>query len=148
MIVSEIFYGIKCNRCGEMYDDGEHSFWNDESSAFENASDSGWIKEKNKHYCNNCHEINDETDEVIVFEDYPTPLKTLNKFIDRVVIGSQRNVFETTTEFIVKFNFYTKTKLELFEENYIKNLLGENFISLECEVGKYNTHSCIIKIKK
>ena len=46
MIVSEIFYGVKCNRCGEQYEDGEHHFWSDESGAIENAMESEWIEEK------------------------------------------------------------------------------------------------------
>lgn len=147
MIVSEIFYGLKCNRCGEQYDDGEHSFWNDESSAFENASESGWIEIKGKHYCNNCFEHNDN-DEVIVFEEYPQHLKTLNKFIDRVTIGTQRNVFEKANEFMVKCQFYKRPKLELFEEIYIKDLLGDKFVSLSYEQGKYNSYTCFITFKK
>ena len=148
MIVSEIFYGVKCNRCGEHFEDGEHSFWSDEDNAIENAMDSEWIEIKGKHYCTNCHELDEKTDEVKVFEDYPQHLKTLNKFIDRVTIGTQRNVFETTTEFTVKCSFYKKPKLEKFEENYIKDLLGEKFISLDYEAGKYNSFTCIIKLKK
>ena len=65
MIVSEIFYGVKCNRCGEQYEDGEHSFWSDEDNAIENAMESEWIEEKGKHYCDKCFHYNDE-DELII----------------------------------------------------------------------------------
>lgn len=43
MIVSETFYGVKCDRCKEMYDDGEHSFWSNEGYAVKNATESKWI---------------------------------------------------------------------------------------------------------
>lgn len=148
MIISEIFYGLKCNRCGETYEDGEHSFWSDESSAIENAMESEWHEEKGKHYCTNCHDKKDDTDEITVFEEFPEHLKTLNKFIDRISSGTARNVLENNTEFTVKCRFYKSPKLKDFEESYIKQLLGEKFISLEYEEGKYNSWTCFIKFKK
>ena len=147
MIVSEIFYGLKCNRCGELYEDGEHSFWSDESSAIENAYESDWTELKGKHYCPNCHEIDEETDEIKVYEDYPQHLKTLNGFIDRILHGKRRNVIENDNEFfLVKCQFYKKPKLDLFEVGYIKGLLGDKFVSLDYEEGKYNSFTCCIKL--
>jgi len=148
MIITEIFYGIKCDRCGELYEDGEHSFWNDESSVMENAYESEWRESKGKHYCEGCHEVHEETDEITVFPEYPKHLKTLNGFIDRIVKGLSRKVFEYESEFHVKFQVYRYSRLEQSEENYIKNLLGDYFGSLEYEVGKYDNKSCIIKISK
>lgn len=148
MIITEIFYGIKCDRCGELYEDGEHSFWNDESSVLENAYESEWRELKGKHYCEGCHEINEETDEVVVYPDYPQHLKTVNSFIDRIMKGLSRKVFEYESEFHVKFKLYKYSKLEESEENYIKSLLGEYLNSLEYEVGRYDSKSCIIKISK
>lgn len=148
MIVSEIFYGLKCNRCGEVYEDGEHSFWSDESSAIENAIESEWHEEKGKHYCTNCHSKSEENDDVVVFGEFPQILKTLNKFIDSVAFGTARYVSENETEFTVKCRFYKNQKLKEFEELFIKQLLGEKFISLEYEEGKYNSWTCFIKLKK
>lgn len=148
MIVTEIFYGVKCDRCGELYEDGEHSFWNDESSVIENAYESDWRELKGKHYCEVCHEVNEETDEISVFPEYPQHLKTLNSFIDRIVKGLARKVSENESEFQVKFKLYKYSTLEKAEENYIKSLLGDNFISLDYAHGKYNSLSCIIKIKR
>lgn len=148
MIVSEIFYGLKCNRCGEVYEDGEHSFWSDESSAIENAIEAGWAIEKGNHYCTNCHDRNEENDQIVVFDEFPEHLKTLNKFIDRVASGTARTISETNEEFKVKCRFYKTPKLKDFEESLIKQLLGEKFISLEYVEGKYNSWTCIIKFKK
>lgn len=148
MIITDVFYGLKCNRCGEVYEDGEHSFWSDESSAIENAMESEWHEEKGKHYCTNCHSRNDETDEITVFPEFPEHLKILNKFIDRVASVTSRYVSENETEFTVKNRFYKSQKFKDFEENFIKQLLGEKFISLEYEEGKYNSWTCFIKFKK
>lgn len=148
MIVTEIFYGVKCDRCGEMNDDGEFSFWNDESSAMEYAYESEWTELKGKHYCQGCYEVNEETDEIVVFEEYPPHLKTLNNFIDRIVKGLSRKVIESGPDFQVRFKLYKSQKLENSEENYIKALLGQYFISLDYEHGRYNGVSCIITFKR
>lgn len=148
MIITKVFYGIKCDRCGELFEDGEHSFWSDESSAIENSTDSDWAEVNNKHYCSNCHEVNDETDEIKVFEEYPQQLKTLNDFIDKILKGVSRNVLEYDDNFLIKCNFYYKPKLDLFVVDYIKSLLGEKFISLDCEVERYNKFTCSIKMRR
>jgi phage FluMu protein Com len=148
MIITEIFYGIRCNRCGELLEDGECSFWSDEGSAIENATESSWVEIKGKHYCPDCHIMNEETDEIIVFEEYPQPLKKLNRFIDKILTGVRRSIFENTDIFLIKCTFYSKPRLEIYEVDYIKSLMGEKFISLEYEDGKYGSTTCNIKIKK
>ena len=146
MIITEVFYGIKCDRCGEIFEDGEHSFWSDESSAMENATESEWAELNGKHYCPNCYEVDEETDEIKVFEEYPQPLKTLNAFIDKILKGS-RDVLEFEDNFLIKCRLYMKPKLKSFEVDYIKSLLGEKFISLDYEIEKYNI-TCCIKMKR
>ena len=148
MIITEVFYGIKCDRCGEIFEDGEHSFWSDESSAIENACESDWKEVNGKYYCTNCCEVNEETDEIKVFEDYSQQLKTLNGFIDKILKGTSRDVLEYEDSFMIKCRLYNKPKFELFEVDYIKSLLGEKFISLDYEEGKYNSFTCCIKMKR
>lgn len=148
MIVEEIFYGIKCNRCLELHEDGEHSFWNDHGNAIESAMESDWINEKGKDYCPNCHEINDETDELIIFEDFPKHIVVLNKFIDKIVIGFDRRNSETNSLFVVNFSLYNKENLEDAEENFIKILLGDNLNRIEYYSEKHNRNKCFIKIHK
>ena len=42
MIIAEVFYGVKCDRCGEICDVSEHTYYMDESEAQEQALESEW----------------------------------------------------------------------------------------------------------
>lgn len=150
MIVTEIFYGLKCNRCMEMYDDGEHSFWNDEGAAVENAMESEWVEEKGKHYCPDCHEVDEETDEVKVKLDFPKHLIALKKFIDNVCRSHSSQVSEHDDWFKISTSLFTnEIRLSPFEEDYIKGSLGDNLISIEYKKHeRFSSHYCLIKIKK
>jgi len=145
MITTETFYGLKCDRCGELFENGEYSFWADEDCAMENAFEEEWNELNGRHYCPNCHEINEETDEIKVYEEYPKHLKTLNGFIDKILHGYNRGVCEYHEYFLVKCKFHDKQRLEEFEANYIKSLLGDKFISLDYEIWQYNNATCSIK---
>lgn len=145
MIIKDVFYGVKCDRCGTQYEDGESSYWYDESVAIENSMEDEWIECNQKHYCPNCHELDDEGG-FIIYEEYPKYLKTLISFIDHVMTASCRSVSETETEFVVSFRFYKygQSQLEALEEMYIKSLLGERLVS----VGYSKSTLCTIIIKK
>jgi hypothetical protein len=150
MILKEIFYAVKCDRCGEIHNDGEHSFWNSDGDAFEQAFESDWIEQKGKHYCPDCYEKTDVDDEYKVSEPFPEHLKTLNKFIDRVTKAWDRKVGENENEFIVKnkFMYSANQRFTEFEEHFIKELIGPRFISLEYETLKHEKTICCIKFKK
>lgn len=149
MIVTEIFYGLKCDRCGELHNDSDdHSYWNDEGDAIESAYNSEWSELNGRYYCPSCHKINEDTDEIKVYDEYPAHLKTLNKFLDRIALCTGREVSEDDREFWVKCNSYKKPKLDQFEVDYIESLLGDKFISLDYEQGRYNRITCVIKFKK
>ena len=149
MIITEVFYGLKCDRCGTLYEDGEHSFWSDENSAIENAFDSDWQEVSCKHYCCGCSERDEETDEVIIYPEYPKHLKTLNNFLDKVSKSVYRDIIESEEGFFtVRCRFYKRHKLEEYEANYIKSLLGDLFVSIDYIDEKYNTQTCLIKFKE
>lgn len=150
MIVSEIFYGVKCNRCGEQFEDGEHSFWSDENSAEENAMESEWIWEKNgKHYCPNCYELDEETEDTTPLPEFPEHLKKLKSFIDKNLKSYCSSIIETDDFFKVETGIYNGSTLASYEENYIKEFLGEKLISLEYQKHeRFTRYDCIITIKK
>ena len=66
MTYETIMYGIKCNRCQEIYEDSEGvNFAVDRHGDLEEcAQEDGWYVNGEKHYCPNCHTIN-ENDEVV-----------------------------------------------------------------------------------
>jgi len=132
MIITEIFYAVKCNRCDEVCDDTEHSFWVDENTAIENATDSEWIEQKGKHYCPNCCEFNEETEEQTPKPDFPKHIKNLKKFLEKIVVGVSETIIEKEDCFIISLGLYNRNSIENFEENYIKEFLGGKFISIEC----------------
>ncbi|WNM19255.1 hypothetical protein [Flavobacterium capsici] len=148
MIITEVFFGVKCNRCQEICKDDEHAYWSDEDSAIEIAHESGWAEIKGKHYCIECHEINKDSGEIEVYEEFPEVLKTLNKFIDRICFGLDRRVFENERTFKVKFHLYKTPILKGFEHEFIKQLLGENLISIQYPEGKFATNKCEIEFSK
>lgn len=66
MITTEKLYGIQCDICGTYYVD-EHNgigFWLEIPYAEESAMNKGWYCD-DKHYCPNCHTINDD-DELVI----------------------------------------------------------------------------------
>ena len=149
MIVSEIFYGVKCNRCGKQYEDGEHSFWSDEDNAIDNAMESEWIEEKGKHYCPECYEYNEEKDENLPKKDFPEYIKKTKKFIDKMLLSYSAKISEKEDYFKISTGIYSGTTFEKFEENYIKELLGKNLNSLEYQKHeRYTRYDCVILVKR
>ena len=146
MIISEIFYGIKCNRCNETCGE-EHAFWCDEESAIENAMESEWIEEKGKHYCPNCYEFDEEKDDNISKPDYPEHIKKLKKFLDKIVVGVSETTKETTETFTLIKGLYNETKLSEVNENYIRQFLGDKLVSIECKKHeRYTRFYCYITV--
>lgn len=148
MIVEEIFYGVKCNRCKEVYEDGEHSYWSDADSAIENATESEWIEQKGKHYCTNCYDIKEDTDEIIVLPEYSKELKTLVKYCE--VIGYAVTIRDTETHFVINLHLSYRGELNEAETNYIKSLVTDKFDSIIYDSSKYNSQNkkCTISVFK
>lgn len=149
MIVSEIFYGVKCNRCGGLHDDGEHTYWFDESTAEEYAQNSDWISIKGKHYCPECYSFDEERDDNLPKPDYPLHLRTLRTFIGKTIRSYGIEISEQEEYFTASIGIWEGNSLQWFEEDYIKNFLGENLISLSYKKHeRYTRYDCIILIKK
>lgn len=153
MIISEIFYGVKCDRCEEVFEGNDSSFWMDSSTSEEEATDDGWHRDKHRHFCPCCHEVNEETEEVTIFEPFPDHLKKLNKFIDKIICASSSEIKESENEFRFHFTLYQSKyqeskKLECFEESYVRNILGDKFSSIAYMKGVNSPVYCLIVIKK
>lgn len=146
MIVSETFFGVKCNRCKAQYDDGDHSFWGDEQNAIENATESGWHEDKNKHYCDNCHSINEETNEITIFEEFPKEIKKVVEFCG--VLGYSVEITDTETSYIIYFRLSYREELEKFEIDFIENQVKDRFVEVNYKPKQYNSQTVVILISK
>lgn len=140
MIISEIFYGLKCDRCGELYEDGEHSFWSDKDSAIEYSSDSDWEEINNKHYCPECYDRNEETDEITVRDPFPELVKKIEGFIEKVM-KKVCYIKEVESGFELSFRTY---ELNTEDVNWLKNFpIDIRFTNNERKTDP----KCIILIK-
>lgn len=142
MIIKEIFYAIKCDRCGAINNEDDTSFWSEESTAENQAIDDEWAYEKGKHYCPNCFTTDEETDEIIVKPPFPESVKRIEKFIITITKNFAK-VSEKDDRF--EIDFYERTPLHQADRNWI----GENYPMIEVkeEILK-NRKKIIITIKK
>ncbi|MNX23746.1 hypothetical protein D3C86_537540 [compost metagenome] len=149
MIVEEIFYGVKCNRCLEIHDDGEHSYWSDKSGAMENAMNSDWIEVKNKDYCPNCYFLNEETDENEIKEPFGEHVLALKRFIKTSLLA-HLNIYENDVEdvFVFTFKRFKESTLKDYEERFIVELTKGKLISFTSLPDKYGTKEYKIELKK
>lgn len=107
MITEEIFYGVKCDRCGKVYEmNGEYAYYSDKNEILDAALDNGWKTIHGKHYCSCCYiekddttvtnnyddddEREDDEREYIPRPNYPDCYHKLQHFI-QVIIGHKAN---------------------------------------------------------
>lgn len=64
MITKTIVYNAKCDCCGEVLEQ-YYTGWNDKGFLFEMMYEANWIKIKDKVYCDNCYEY-DDNDKVVI----------------------------------------------------------------------------------
>ena len=72
MIQSQIFFAAKCDCCGDLYDDGDSTFYSGESLAVEYALENGWVRHEGGHVCPDCYEIGDD-DEIELNKPFIKP---------------------------------------------------------------------------
>lgn len=58
-------YQCVCDRCGKTHVNENLGYvaWVDGCQAFEDAAEDGWTEIDGKHYCYDCYEYDEETDE-------------------------------------------------------------------------------------
>lgn len=109
MIYEEIMYGVRCDRCHEIYENGDgYTVSADRNSMEEYASDDDWYEENGKHYCPNCY-TRDEIDEDKVIVK-PMIHHSFFKFMDFVnkLTGCRHRLLEDETHFILRNNYCYK----------------------------------------
>lgn len=144
MIIEEIFYGVKCNRCGENYNDGDDGQLHDSRADIEEyANDDGWLVLGRKHYCPNCYNMDDDTPK----KDFPEHLEDLNKFIDHVVHAHrEKDTGDDPDKYVVTFSMYGYKCLGEHHIDFIKSLLGKKLISMKQHVKMYGWSEYTIEL--
>lgn len=130
MVTQQIFYGLKCNRCQCEFEDGDQSHFSDEETVIEYALESDWIEKNGKHYCSDCYDIDEDTNQVTILEEFPEHLKTIRNFIEKVVKG-RTSVSEDSKDFKIVAKLFHARKLDAASEQFIRYSLGEKFLSIE-----------------
>lgn len=149
MIVKEIFYAVKCNRCSKIHNETEYSFWSAECDAIEQAMQSEWTEIEGKHYCTECYEFNDEKDDYVAKRDFPEHVDKITNFLQKIANCYSVEVLDSDDFFIISARLsYQKNKLFYFDENYILESFKGKIISLEYEALRYGNHKCLIKVLK
>lgn len=146
-VVTSVFFAVKCDRCGDTYEDGSDiSFWTDEDSALEYAESDDWIEKDGKNFCPGCYTC-DDIDRITIKPPYPKHLNELIRFIKFIGFSPWRKEFDDRFE--VQFYLRKFGNIKQLDEDYIKWILGGNLISLEYKKLEHAVNSeCIIRIKK
>lgn len=147
MIIAEVFYGVKCDRCGEICDDTEHAYYMDESEATEQALESEWGEINGKHYCPNCHIVNEETDEVEPFPAFPQHIKLIRKFFTSTIRCYREGFEEKNNTVTLNYSLINVSKIDPISEKYIRDYLGENLIDIAQSQEKNHQAKISISIK-
>ena len=65
MLKEVIYYDIICDRCGKSFSEESEMCYTDKDSALMVAEQSEWIDINGKHYCPDCYELDEVTDEYV-----------------------------------------------------------------------------------
>lgn len=104
MVYEEIMYGIKCDRCHEIYegsDDG--NLCTDVGVIEEHAEYDGWHIDGNRHYCPGCH-TKDEDGNVTVRPNIPYQFFEFWKTLKQLV-KYHFSLSETDTHYVLSYTY-------------------------------------------
>ncbi len=109
MIKNEIVYGIKCDRCHEMYEDSDDiSFFFNQQEVLEFAKDSDWIEKNGKHYCPSCYERLGNDDDFEIKTPYPKEIFKLRKLLTNYV-SDYAKIAEHSDDFTISLYLRSNT---------------------------------------
>jgi|ERR1035437_1146929 hypothetical protein len=149
MIITEVFYGVKCNRCGKIHDDSEHAFYSDEDNAVESAIDDEWGGLYGKHYCPDCHSRNEDEDDITPFPPFPNHVKLIRKLFSSMIRSTREIIIENEKGVItLQYSLINSEHLIPCDEAYIKDMLKADLIEMTqlCEKNHQTVISISIKI--
>ena len=146
MIVEDVFYGVKCDRCGDMHEEFEYTFFSDNDSAWESASENDWIEDFGKHYCPDCYIMDEDSGDCKPKPEYSNHIKEFKKVFG-ALISSSVTLIEHEDYFEMKGTSYKGFGID--KEDCVKALLGKKLIEFKREVIEhFDTYHIKIFIEK
>lgn len=146
MIIKEIFSAIQCDRCSEIAEGSNYTYYSDESDALENAWESGWYTpdgSQHKHYCSNC--FIDKGDEKEILPAWPYHIKKLRSFLKMTRIFINSIIESDDNTFTFKVSDLPEEECDM---NWIRSYLGTKLISIDKTVpNKYGSYYVLIKVQ-
>ena len=146
MIIQEIMYGVKCDRCGDIHESCGYTLFSCEDEALEESEENDWIEEGGKHYCTGCYTIDEESGECKPKPEYPKHVKKFKKVLEvltgrRVDLKDNKDCFELSG--------YASGGLCSYEKIAIEALLGDNNVEFIVHQSIWGiSHEIKVKIKK
>jgi len=142
VIIKEIFYAVKCDRCGCINEVEDIQFLSDEDIAESFAVDDNWLCNiKGKHYCPDCLTEDEETEEILIKPPFPPSVNRIKEFVE--FTGNHPGIMERDNGFEIYFD--THCGFDLASKNWITSSYPEVKTNA-IPNGKYN--KIIITIPK
>ena len=148
MITEQIFYGVKCDRCGEDFESrGDYSFMVDQGDILDEAYEQDWQNIDGRHYCPNCYEDNPDPDHDDDHEYRPKPafpeyVDRLKRFVAAILGGWRQEEFED--QLLIRFHTgHNEKELAPEYEEMIRKILKEAEYRIEV-LTKENTSNATV----
>lgn len=145
MYISQAFYGIKCDRCGDIHEDiDDIGYFSDPEGAWDSASDDGWIFKDGRHFCPACY-TEDEEGNITIKNKFPDYLGKLRQFIS-CIIGHYPEVVtnDDCTLLTVKFSTSIDKELPQAHRDMIDYLLRRQEHTIEIVPIEGRTYSKVL----
>ena len=146
MIIKEILYGVKCDRCGDINEGYDYTLFSCEDEALEEAGENDWIEDGGMHYCTGCYTIDEESGECKPKPDYPNNIKEFKNVLE-ALLNRGVTLNEYSDSFELSGNTYRGFSSD--KENAVKSLLGDSIIEFISTPSKSGSSTYVkVKIKK
>lgn len=109
MIYEEIMYGVKCDRCYEIYENGDGcTVSSDKHDMEEEACENDWQEIDGRHYCPDCYTRDENDEDKIIVK--PLIHYSFFKFQSLVnqLTGCHHRMSQDDTHFILRNNYCYK----------------------------------------